>query len=83
MVKVNVLEAKTQRSKLIELALAGEEVVIARAGEPAVRLTPIAGPPPRIWGLDRGQVELAADFDDPLDDALARGFQSDFAPLPT
>ncbi len=35
-------EAKTQLSKLIERALAGEEVVIARHGEPAVRLTPVA-----------------------------------------
>lgn len=42
--QVNVLEAKTQLSRLIERAEAGEEVVIARAGRPAVRLLPIRDP---------------------------------------
>ena len=40
--KVNMLEAKSQLSKLVEAALQGEEVVIARAGIPAVRLVPVA-----------------------------------------
>jgi prevent-host-death family protein len=38
---VNMHEAKTQLSKLVEAALAGEDVVIAKAGEPAVRLVPV------------------------------------------
>lgn len=38
----NTLEARNQLSKLIDAALAGEEVVIARRGKPAVRLTPVA-----------------------------------------
>lgn len=38
---VNMHEAKTQLSKLVEAALAGEEVVIAKAGKPAVRLVPV------------------------------------------
>ncbi len=41
MMSVNMLEAKTQLSKLVERALNGEEVVIAKDGEPQVRLVPI------------------------------------------
>lgn len=40
--KVNVREAKAQSSHLLDAALAGEDVVIAKAGKPVVRLTPIA-----------------------------------------
>lgn len=40
--KVNMLEAKSQLSRLVEAALAGEEVLIARDGEPKVRLVPVA-----------------------------------------
>lgn len=44
MISANIHEAKTQLSKLIERAEAGEEVVIARAGKPAVRLVPVEPP---------------------------------------
>jgi prevent-host-death family protein len=40
--KVNMLEAKSQLSKLVKAAMEGEQVVIARNGEPAVRLVPVA-----------------------------------------
>ena len=40
--KVNMLEAKSQLSKLVKAALEGEQVIIARTGEPAVRLVPVA-----------------------------------------
>ena len=40
--KVNMLEAKSQLSKLVKAALEGEEVIIARAGEPLVRLVPLS-----------------------------------------
>lgn len=43
--QINVLEAKTQLSRLLERAEDGEEVVIARAGRPAVRLVPVHAPP--------------------------------------
>ncbi len=74
MVQVNVHDAKTQLSRLIERALAGEEVIIARAGEPAVRLTPVSGPAPRVWGQDRGLIELSPDFDAPLSETEVEGF---------
>lgn len=69
----NIHFAKTHLSKLIEQALAGEEVVIARAGKPLVRLTPVepASPvePTRSWlGSGRGKMWMADDFDAPMPD---------------
>ena len=57
---VNMLEAKTQLSKLVERALQGEEIVIARDGEPAVRLVPIKRPALRPMGL-RAHIGLSND----------------------
>lgn len=57
MTKVNMHEAKTNFSRLVELALQGEEVVIARSGTPLVKLVPVAGPNAlRPVGLDRIEV---------------------------
>jgi prevent-host-death family protein len=70
----NIHEAKTQLSKLVERALEGEEVIIARAGKPAVRLVPIReSDTPRKGGQWRGKVRIAEDFDE-LPDDLARAF---------
>jgi prevent-host-death family protein len=70
MVKVNVHEAKTQLSKLLDRAHAGEEIVIAKNGEPYARLVPLEKPKARQSGLLVGQVEDA--FFDPLpEDELA------------
>lgn len=49
--QVNLYEAKTQLSKLIQAALEGEEVLIARAGKPAVRLVPVVEDQPRTRGF--------------------------------
>lgn len=67
--RVNMHEAKSRLSELVAAAEAGEEVVIARNGEPAVRLTPVSPKyrPVRL-GILRGQVEIGDDFDEPLDD---------------
>ncbi|WIY82917.1 type II toxin-antitoxin system prevent-host-death family antitoxin [Propionimicrobium sp. PCR01-08-3] len=61
--QVNVYEAKAQLSKLIESALKGEEVIIARAGKPAVRLVKWTPRPDRIPGMWKGRVRVADDFD--------------------
>ncbi|HMC77410.1 MAG TPA: type II toxin-antitoxin system prevent-host-death family antitoxin [Vicinamibacterales bacterium] len=63
----NVAEAKAQFSTLVRKALQGEEVVIARANKPLVKLVPVAVPA-RTPGSARGRVTVAADFDAPLDD---------------
>jgi prevent-host-death family protein len=69
---VNIHEAKTHLSRLVERVEAGEEVVIARAGRPVARLVPFrARTAPRVPGLWRGRVTLAADFDAPDDDLIA------------
>ena len=76
-VSVNVYEAKTNLSKLLDRAAAGEEIVIARAGRPVARLVPLAAPSPepRVPGGWRGKVSIAADFDElPAEiDAAFRG----------
>jgi prevent-host-death family protein len=63
---VNMHEAKTDLSRLVERALAGEDVVIARAGIPAVRLVPVQQTGKRRLGQWRGKVKLREDFDAPL-----------------
>lgn len=66
---VNMHEAKSDLSRLVERALAGEEVIIARAGVPVARLTPLSKPGRRKLGQWRGRVHMADDFDAPLDEA--------------
>jgi prevent-host-death family protein len=66
-VEVNIHEAKTQLSRLIEKALRGEEVIIAKAGHPVVRLIPIQKPKP-ILGSARGTIQFQPGWDDPLTD---------------
>jgi antitoxin (DNA-binding transcriptional repressor) of toxin-antitoxin stability system len=70
---VKVHQAKTQLSKLIAAALAGEEVVIARGDEPVVKLTPIASSKKkRVAGRLKGKIAFSDSFFDPLpDDELA------------
>ena len=47
----NVAEAKAHLSQLLEAALKGEEIIVARAGKPLVRLVPVAAPAPRDLGF--------------------------------
>jgi prevent-host-death family protein len=69
---VNIHEAKTHLSRLLERVEAGEEVVIARAGRPVARLIPFrVRTVPRVPGLWRGRVSLAADFDATPEDVIA------------
>jgi prevent-host-death family protein len=66
-VKVTVHAAKTNLSKLIEAALAGEEVVIARGDKPVVRLVPFERVPFKFGGLE-GQLGEVPDFFEPMDE---------------
>jgi prevent-host-death family protein len=65
--QVNVYEAKTNLSKLLQEAVEGEEIVIARDGVPLVRLVPVMPGNKSILGLDP-DVWISDDFDAPLDD---------------
>lgn len=65
----NVHAAKTQLSRLIERACAGEEVIIARNNEPMVKLVPVQSPQPRRqFGSLKGQIIVPDSFFDPLPD---------------
>ena len=65
--RVGIRQAKAQLSRLIESALMGEEVTIARAGHPVVRLIPIQKPKP-VLGSARGTIQFQPGWDDPLTD---------------
>ena len=70
MSKVNVHEAKTHLSRLLERAHAGEEIVIAKGGRPYARLVPLEAPEPRKPGLLKGKLDDS--FFEPLpEDELA------------
>jgi prevent-host-death family protein len=75
MEKVNIHDAKTRLSQLVERAEAGEEIVIARAGRPVARLTPLAprGKTRRLGLLD-GRFRIPDDFNAPLPNELLRAF---------
>lgn len=61
---VNVYDAKTQFSQLLNRVEGGEEIVIARNGRPVARLIPLSSRPSRSPGLFRGQIVLGADFEE-------------------
>ena len=70
---VNVGEAKSQLSRLLDRVETGEEVVLGRRGRPVARLVPAHGVP-REPGRRRGQIRVGDDFDDPLPAELATAF---------
>jgi len=72
---VNVHEAKTHLSRLLERVEGGEEVIIARAGRPVARLIPYARPGKRTLGVDAGTGSIATDFDAPLPDDVLADFE--------
>lgn len=68
---INIHAAKTQLSRLVDAAAAGDDIVIARAGKPVARLVPFTTPPGsqrRRLGILGGQLKVPADFDAPLPD---------------
>jgi prevent-host-death family protein len=70
---VNIYTAKTRLSRLIDRAMAGEEIVITRHGKPVARL--VSAQParePRKLGLLRGRIRIAEDFDAPLPEDLLK-----------
>ena len=68
MIEVNIHEAKTHLSRLLKKVAEGEEVIIARSGEPIARIVPIErGKKKRILGQDAGKIWISDDFDDPVD----------------
>ena len=76
MTVVNIYDAKTRLSKLIEEAAAGNDVVIARGGKPVARLTQLSTPKRKLkFGLLKGKIKVSADFDAPLPSEVLRQFE--------
>lgn len=71
---INVHEAKTHLSRLLDRAASGEEIVIARAGKPIARLMPLTRRPPRVFGALAGELWISDDFDD-IDEELVELFE--------
>ncbi len=72
---VNIHEAKTTLSQLLEAVLAGEDVVISKAGTPLARLIPYSTQKkPRSPGFWKDQVTMADDFEEPLPPEILEGF---------
>ncbi|HZF38024.1 MAG TPA: type II toxin-antitoxin system prevent-host-death family antitoxin [Blastocatellia bacterium] len=75
MIKVNICEAKIELSRLLNLVIAGEEVVIAKAGKPVARLIPVEPPRPASrFGLDKSDWKVPEDFNDPLPEEIVKAF---------
>jgi prevent-host-death family protein len=75
-VTMNIHEAKTHFSKLLARVMAGEEIIIAKAGTPVARLVPIIERPVRrMAGSAAGKVAIAPDFDAPLPKDILETFE--------
>lgn len=72
----NIHQAKTHLSRLIEEAIEGKETVIAKAGKPVAKLVPIhRAHPKRKFGVLKGKMRIAEDFDAPLPDDVIKSFE--------
>ena len=73
---VNIYEAKTHFSKLIDAVIHGNEITIAMAGKPVARLVPIQPKPKRRFGVLKGKIRIAKDFDAPLPEEILKDFEA-------
>ena len=72
---VNMHEAKTHLSKLVDAATKGEPFVIARAGKPLVKVVMVEQDMPRRTGFLKGQIDLPEDFDEMFSDEIRAQFE--------
>jgi prevent-host-death family protein len=74
---VNITQAKTRLSKLVDVAASGEDVIVSRHGKPLVRITQLAScRKGRIkFGVLKGKLKIAADFDAPLPGDVLSAFE--------
>ena len=61
--QTNMHEAKTKLSKLVDAAISGEKVIIAKAGKPLVQLVPCKPNVERVFGALKGEIKISSDFD--------------------
>jgi prevent-host-death family protein len=73
---INIHAAKTQLSRLVDAAAAGEEIIIAKSGKPIARLGPLSGPRrKRALGVLAGRLRVPEDFDSDLPDEVLDAFE--------
>jgi prevent-host-death family protein len=73
---INIHEAKTHLSRIVDEVAAGAEVIIAKAGKPMARLSPLAGVRrPKKLGLLKGKIKVPDDFNAPLPEDLLADFE--------
>jgi len=73
---INIHEAKTHLSRLIDQVAAGREIIIAKAGRGVARLVPLdTGARPKKLGGLKGRIKVPDDFNAPLDDHVAAAFE--------
>ncbi len=72
----NMHEAKTHFSKLVNMVMQGDEILIAMAGKPVAKLGPIETKPKRKLGILKGKLKISLDFDAPLPDDLIAEFEN-------
>lgn len=77
MKQINIYEAKTHLSHLVDQAAKGESFVIAKAGTPLAKLVPLKeGRAPKVtFGLMKGEIAFAEDFDAPLPEEVLAAFE--------
>jgi prevent-host-death family protein len=75
--QLNLYEAKTQLSALVDRAAAGAEIIIAKGGKPLAKLVPFRQVSRRKPGSGRGKIWMAANFDAPLPADVLAGFTGD------
>lgn len=73
---VNIHEAKTHFSKLVDSVIHGNEVLIAMAGKPVAKLGPIRKRQERKFGVLKGKIKIRKDFDAPLTDEFLADFEA-------
>ena len=72
---VNIHEAKTHLSRLLERVASGEEIIIAKSGRPVARLLPVEQKPQRVAGTYKDVILVSDDFDEPLPKELLDAFE--------
>ena len=75
MLQVNIHEAKTRLSELLERVQQGEAVIIAKAGKPIAQISPLLEKPTIVLGLLEGKLHTPQDFNAPLPEDLRRPFK--------
>ena len=73
---VNIYDAKTRLSQLVDKAASGEDVIVSRNGKPLVRITRLeASKRPIRFGVLKGKIQIAKDFDAPLPEHVLADFE--------